>query len=65
LRLRPHLAFERYQPGVHEGDPGAEVLDANDDMDEDNEIPLEMPGRIMSGTLGGDKRGVDRIYLAF
>ena len=28
---------------VDEGAPGAEVLDANDDMDEDNEIPFEIP----------------------
>ena len=30
-------------PGVDEGPPsGAEVLDSNDDMDEDNEIPFEI-----------------------
>ena len=37
------------EPGVDEGAPGAEVLDSNDDMDEDNEIPFEIPrirGRI-------------------
>jgi hypothetical protein len=28
---------------VDEGAPGAQVLDANDDMDEDNEIPFEIP----------------------
>ena len=26
------------EPGVYEVAPGAEVLDSNDDMDEDNEI---------------------------
>ncbi len=28
---------------MDEGAPGAEVLDSNDDMDEDNEIPVEIP----------------------
>ena len=31
------------EPGVYEVAPGAEVLDSNDDMDEDNEIPFEFP----------------------
>jgi hypothetical protein len=34
------------EPGVDERAPGAEVLDSSDDMDEDNEILFEIPGRI-------------------
>ena len=31
------------ESGLDEGAPGDEVLDSNDDMDEDNEIPFEIP----------------------
>ena len=31
---------------VDEGAPGSEVLDSNDDMDEDNEIPYEIPNGV-------------------
>ena len=34
------------EPAVDEGVLGAEVLDSNDDMDEDNKISFEIPGRI-------------------
>ena len=41
------------EPGVYEVAPGAEVLDSNDDMDEDNEIPFEIPRiRLSSSTFG-------------
>jgi hypothetical protein len=31
---------------VDEGAPGSELLDSNDDMDEDNEIPYEIPNGV-------------------
>ena len=34
------------EPEVDERAPGAEVLDSSDDMNEDNEILFEKPGRI-------------------
>ena len=34
------------EPEVDERAPGAEELDSSDDMDEDNEILFEIPGRI-------------------
>jgi hypothetical protein len=42
LDLGVHEESE-HEPGVYEFAPGAEVLDSNDDMDEDNEIPFEFP----------------------
>ena len=42
LDLGVHEESE-HEPGVYEVAPGAEVLDSNDDMDEDNEIPFEFP----------------------
>ena len=39
-----------YSPGVNEGSPGAEVLDSNDDMDEDNDISFEIPRIRVSGS---------------
>jgi len=45
LDLGGHEELED-EPGVDEGAPGAEELDSSDDMDEDNEILFEIPGRI-------------------